>query len=396
MYVIGGLMENIQSKKLAIISDCVHIYNKEGRVATENHIFRKQMETLAMNFESTVICCPFVESSTEKNSSAYNDSSIKFIPLPKVGGDTLRDKWKLIKTMPYWFKIFNKVNKEVDVIYQRFPNNLNIPGFFYFYLKKKKVFATYTGTWNNYNGEPSTYRLQKWLLKKYFRGPVAAYIPDKNISGKIFKSFSPSYSLAEWNEESEHVEERIKRLRCLGLQKPVFVTAGALINYKNQQYILEAFKRLHEEGFDYKLYVAGDGPLKKQYEVFVLQNKLSEKIIIAGKKTSEELREIYRMADFIVQAPLVEGFGKVPVEGFFHGVIPILNNISLAKEITGNEERGFTFSTDNVSTLTSVIRHACSDIEKLRSMICNGRAYAKEHTLEVWAKSFIERLNERD
>ena len=45
--------------KLGIITDCVHFYNSNGEVSTENHIFLRQMEALASYFTETLVCCPF-------------------------------------------------------------------------------------------------------------------------------------------------------------------------------------------------------------------------------------------------------------------------------------------------------------------------------------------------
>ena len=322
-------------KKLAILTDCVHVFDADGQACTENHIFRKQMEALAGQFTETLICCPFEPNTIDKVISRYTKANIRFHPLPQVGGSRVTDKIQLLKTFPAWFKAYKKADAFADIVYQRFPNNLNIPGFFYFYFRRAKVFATYTGTWQNYTGEPITYRLQKWLLKHWFRGPVGAYIKAGDETVKIFKTGSPSYSKAEWEEETTQVEERIRRIESGADCKQVFITVGALVPNKNQQYILEAFRQLHKEGFCFQLHIVGDGPLKKNYAEFIAAYGLDEFVRLEGKKTDGELRALYRQSDFLIQAPRVEGFGKVPVEGFFHGVVPLLSNVALAAEMTG-------------------------------------------------------------
>ena len=381
-------------KKLAIVSDCVHLTDNNGNVVTENHIFRRQMQMLASHFEETIICCPFGKFSENKVTSIYTNPTIQFIRLPQVGGNTFLDKLKLIKTIPVWIRAFKKINAWSDVVYQRFPNNLNIPGFVYFYLTKTKVFATYTGTWKNYSNEPFTYRLQKWFLRKYFRGPVWAYTTEENNDGKIIKSFSPSYTLAEWTAETEQLDKRYCKLKQNKMCEPVFITVGALIIYKNQQYILDAFKILSDEKFSFKLFVVGDGPLKEQYENFILKHQLQDKIFLTGSKTHKELQALYRQADFIIQAPLIEGFGKVPMEGFFHGVIPILNDTDVSKEMTGSKERGFVFTATDPNNLVKVIDEACKNKEALAEKLCKGRDYARAQTLENWTQIFIDKLNE--
>ena len=379
-------------KKLAIITDCVHLFDAKGHPSTENHIFRKQMEALANKFEETLICCPFEHYSIEKVLSQYSNKSIHFHPLPQVGGNTLADKIQLLKAFPSWFKAFKTAYDFADVVYQRFPNNLNLPGFFYFYFKRSKVFATYTGTWKNYATEPFTYRIQKWLLKYFFRGPVGAYIDGAEVTKKIFKSGSPSYSNAEWDEEIIQLQDRIKRNESGVNFIPVFITVGALVPNKNQQYILEAFAQLQKNGFCYQLHIVGDGPLREKYAHFIDIHGMSESVFLEGKKTDKQLRELYRASDFLIQAPKVEGFGKVPMEAFFHGVIPLISNVAMAKEMIGESKSGFLFELGNLATLTHSIEKVTIQKGIFSPMITSGRAYAKNHLLENWADLYHQKL----
>ncbi len=370
------------------------MYDAKGNAVTEVHIFCRQMQALASLFQHTVICCPFVQYSSDKVTTAYTDKGIDFLPLKNAGGNTLKEKIKLITNIPGWIKGFKAAASDADIIYMRFPNNLNIIGFFYFYFKGFKTFATYTGTWENYNNEPLTYRFQKWLLKHFFKGPAWIYMQEEWRSKNFFKGISPSYTLHEWDEETEQVQERTERIMKNDITLPVFITVGGLNSNKNQQYILDAFKILHTEGFPFYLYVVGDGELRSSYEQFVLRNNLQDYINICGKKNYTQLRGLYRRCDFLIQATLVEGFGKVPIEGFFHGVIPLLNNVALSGEMTGNGKRGFTFSATDVNNLVKLIKKTTGMQHRLAEMIVSGRDYAKGQTLENWAQSYVEKINE--
>jgi len=127
----------MKDKKLAIITDCIHMYDKDGNVVTENHIFRKQIQAIAAMFSETLICCPFDTFSNNKVASVYRQNNIRFVSLPNVGGSSIKDKLKLISTISVWLRAFKKADKFADIVYQRFPNNVNIPGGFYFFIKEK-------------------------------------------------------------------------------------------------------------------------------------------------------------------------------------------------------------------------------------------------------------------
>ncbi|WP_153799463.1 glycosyltransferase [Foetidibacter luteolus] len=380
-------------KKLAIVTDCVHMYTAEGKVATENHIFQKQLEALCALFSETLICCPFVPFTKDKVVSVYQNSTITFSALPNVGGNAVKDKLRLLAAFPAWFKAFAKAAAFADIVYQRFPNNLNIPGLFYFYFRCKKVFATYTGTWKNYSNEPATYRLQKWLLKKLFRGPVFIYTDSAAPGGKLVKSFSPSFDLQEWNEETAYIHKRIERLNAGRIEQPVFITVGSLQQNKNQQFILEVFRILHEQGVSFRLFIVGDGPLRDAYLGFIEKHRLAQKVVLTGKKKYTELKQLYRQAHFVIQAPLAEGFGKVPVEGFCHGVIPLLSNTALAAEMTAGSQRGFVFSTGDPQQVVTLITQVLNRQHDWPKMIADGREYAASLSMESWVAQIKQAIS---
>jgi glycosyltransferase involved in cell wall biosynthesis len=380
--------------KLGIISDCIHYKTADGKVGTENHILLRQLQALCAYFPKTLICCPFGEYSSSKVISVYDSPTIAFSSLPVVGGDSLKDKFKLMSVIPKWWYRYQQVHSFSDVVYQRFPNNLNIPAFFYFWLKKKKVFATYTGTWKNYKSEPSTYRLQRWLLKQHFRGPVWVYANETN-SKKIFPGFSPSYSRAEWDEEITQVNSRIEKLKREGVDQLRMITVGTLIDYKNQSCIIKACNVLKQRGLLFSLTVVGDGPSRKELEIMVENYNLKNEVKLVGKRKADELRDLYRQHDFVVQAPLAEGFGKVPIEGFFHGVIPVISNTSMAGYMTGlNEEKGFLFDATSVDSLVDALTKIKQKEHLLPAMIERGRAFAQTQTLEAWAQEYYNTLIE--
>jgi glycosyltransferase involved in cell wall biosynthesis len=379
--------------RLGITTDCIHYKHADGRVGTENHILLRQFEQLGGHFPKTTIACAFGILDDSKVISWYS-KDFNFIELPVVGGMRLVDKVKIFTTIPKWINGFRKINKQSDIVYQRFPNNLNIPGFFYFYFKKKKVFATFTGTWPDYPGEPLTYRFQKWFLRKLFRGPVWVYISQKGKEPRIIPGFSPSYSQQEWEEESHQVKNRIKSIYSNGLPLLRLITVGTLIYYKNQLAIIKACAVLKTKGIPFTLKIVGNGPMFQELENYIKEQNLENEIEMVGKKNYQDLRVLYRQSDFVVQAPLKEGFGKVPIEGFFHGAIPILNNLSMAGYMTGNSERGFLFENGDGLKLAERLIEIKSKISLLPAMIEKGRAFAKIQTLESWANEYYAKVSE--
>ena len=378
--------------RLAIISDCVHVFTPQGNAGSDVHIFVRQMEALSIYFSEVHICCPFISYNNSVPITNYSSTKISFIPLQNVGGNGFAEKMKLIFQIPNWFKAYKKVNLISDIVYQRYPNNINIPGFFYFFFINKKVFATYTGTWGKNNNESITYTFQKWVLKHFFKGPVGVYTTSFNLPNHIFKSFSPSYNLVEWQEEIENVAKKIQSIKENGLPILSMITVGSFVAYKNQQYILNTCLLLREHNIPFHLYMVGDGELMHQYKLFITKNKLQDNITITGKLVFSDVRAIYQKTNFVVQAPLMEGFGKVPLEGYFHGTIPIVNNITMAGDITKNNTLGYLFDVNTSTSLFNVLISIYKNPHQILNRISEARVFVKQFTLENWALEYYNKL----
>ncbi|HEY6975070.1 MAG TPA: hypothetical protein VH396_02205, partial [Chitinophagaceae bacterium] len=100
--------------------------------------------------------------------------------------------------------------------------------------------------------------------------------------------------------------------------------------------------------------------------------------------------------DYVVQSPTSEGYGKVPIEGYFHGLIPVLSSSSiLANYITNFSKRGFVFDLKDPDSLFRVLKYIYCGFakEKKMEMIKEGRLFVKDLTIDKWAKDYIEKIN---
>jgi glycosyltransferase involved in cell wall biosynthesis len=380
--------------RLGITSDCVHFKTPEGSIATSTHIFARQIEALAAYFDSVVICCPFADGPPESSYSIYTDKRIKFIPAPKVGGNSIADKIKLIRTIPLWFRLFKIVDDSRDIVYQRFPNNLNIPGFFYFYFKRKKVFATFTGSWDKDPVASFSTKFQRFLLKKIFRGPVWVYTNSKKLQKNIHSGFSPSYTFKEWEEETPYIEKN-KLERHANNRKLKLISVGTLCERKNHGFILRTCAMLKKNNIPFDLAIVGEGEKMEEYKEFVAKNDLSDVVKLKGSIHYNDLRSLYREYDYVVQSPTSEGYGKVPIEGYFHGLIPVISSASiLANYITDNGKRGFVFDLKDEESLFRVLKYICCKLshEQRTEMIKDGRLFVKNLTIDAWAKEYVDTI----
>lgn len=381
---------------LGIISDCIHIRHGRSPVGSHVHVFVRQMDHLSTYFDRVYVCAPVInEHHNESPISVYENGNVEFLPIPLGGGNTLFSKLKIAVILPVWIYQLIQVCRKADVLYLRAPNNISIPGFVVSWFFKKPRFSTFTGTWSGYRTEPFTYKLQRKYLSKYFEGPVFVYGRLSTDRANIHDTISPSYSLDDWHQETAQVE---RRLKLLAEQKPIercinLITVGSLTDNKNQMFILQAMTKLKLLRVTFMLWVAGDGERLDTYRNFVHENGLRENVVFLGHVQQSKLRDYYRKADFVVQAPIHEGYGKVPIEGFFHGVVPVLRDVNLARSIVGGNQRGRVFG--NQDELVAHLYSFIVDAGLMAEAIKNGRAYARENSLESWGRQLFDRAMDR-
>ena len=94
-----------------------------------------------------------------------------------------------------------------------------------------------------------------------------------------------SFSADRVRRDAEVPYDQIEEYRQF--QRPekecmVYANMGRLSPEKNQKNLIEAFRKLHEEYRDTKLYILGDGPLKEELKTLVREYHLEQDVILTG------------------------------------------------------------------------------------------------------------------
>ena len=372
---------------LGIISDAHHYWDARGRLCVLGPVAR-QFEQWARLFDRVTVCAPLARGLPPATHSAYEARNIELLPVRVAGGNTIVAKLELALQVVPWWRAIQKLLHRVDAVHIRCPNNISIVGLFA--LERSNVLrqAVYTGTWNGYATEPRTYRWQREYLRDRFAGPVAVYGEWPDQPPHVVPSFSPSYRDADWQAETASVAGRLARLRGLDrLGRPVaLLSVGGLDQNKNQRVAIRAVQALAAMNVDARLDILGDGPERAALARLIDELGLRDRVVLHGSTSQAEVRRWYRDADFVIQPTRSEGFGKVPIEAFFHGVIPIMSDVNLHPQFagSGDDARGRCFPTeDHVACAEQVADLASRPAEMMR-MIANGRTYARRYTLEAW------------
>jgi glycosyltransferase involved in cell wall biosynthesis len=187
-------------------------------------------------------------------------------------------------------------------------------------------------------------------------------VPDSKI---IRSSFSWGYKnilLKAKNLKSKRDELRKK----FNLKKDDFIIlyVGRLSEEKNPLIILDAYKNV--ESINKKLFIIGDGPMRKDFEKKI--NDLNLKNInIVGFVPHEKIFEFYTMSDLLILPSKHETWGIVVSEAMCFG-LPIVasNRIGAAVDLVENGKNGFIFPFNDADILSQSIEKIINLQEKDR------------------------------
>ncbi len=144
-----------------------------------------------------------------------------------------------------------------------------------------------------------------------------------------------------------------KRIKRLAEEKNVKKRKTNLVNVsrheeksKNLLMILRCVKRLVREGYDFDLWMVGDGPNHNLYTTFVKENNLENTVFFLGRKSNPFI--YYKAADAVVLSSVLEGNPVVFMEAKVLGKPIITTNVSDAL-IDVKDKYGIVTETDDES-----------------------------------------------
>lgn len=141
--------------------------------------------------------------------------------------------------------------------------------------------------------------------------------------------------------------------------------------------IIEATKRLKEEGYKFKVLFVGDGPDNELYKREVNKNSLQENIVFLGRKQNPY--PYYKIADCVILTSEYEGYPVVFLESFILNTPIITTKVSDYEQVEGK----YGYVTDK----------KVEDIyEKMKLFIEKGFKIKEEFDSERYNKEIVKKL----
>lgn len=154
-----------------------------------------------------------------------------------------------------------------------------------------------------------------------------------------FKNFEKAlviYNSLDSDKIAKQIDQQIDDVEMN--HKFKIVSVGSLQPRKGYDRLLKIHKQLMNEGFDYELWIIGDGEQKEELEQFILENKLESSVKLLGVK--ENPYKYINCCDLFICSSRTEENSLVIKEAFILGIPVLSTNFLGSAELLSDGEYG--------------------------------------------------------
>lgn len=258
-------------------------------------------------FEKEVLCCSNSEKTSVENDVKYNRCKYLF----EFAANTISPEfiWKLSRV-------------DTDIIHYHMPFIFAVIAHFIARPKYKKMYITYHGAIVGYDEVMKPF----WGIYKYFykiADKIHVLSPTIINSDPILSENKEKCEIVPYGVDLklDYNQEEVNKIKEKYKNKKIILAIGRFVKAKGFSYLIQAMQNV-EEAF---LLIIGDGPLKKDFESYINENNLKDKVILLGSISDKKTKNNYIQAsDIFVSSSQQESFGIVLLEAMRLGK-PIIN-----------------------------------------------------------------------
>jgi len=163
--------------------------------------------------------------------------------------------------------------------------------------------------------------------------------------------------------------------------KKLLLSIGSLEEMKGYAYLIDAMSFISRARRDVLLVIVGSGSLKEKLLRRIKKLGLEQNILLAGRKTHDEIPTWINASDFFVLPSLGEGFPTVLPEAMACGKPVIGTEVGGVSEIITNQEVGMLVSPKDAEALASTIIEALQKKWWPEIILNHAKQYSWSHLI---------------
>jgi len=169
-------------------------------------------------------------------------------------------------------------------------------------------------------------------------------------------------------------------------KKRKIVAVGRLIEQKNHTMLINAFKKVHDEYPEYKLYIYGEGKLRDTLTSQIQELGLTECVFLPGNVSN--IHEEIADAEMFVLSSNYEGLSNALLEAMMMGLPCISTNCAGSNEVIKHEKNGLLVTIGSEEELSKAMKIIIQDPELAKRIrhnsLLSATVYDSKRVIKVW------------
>lgn len=234
-------------------------------------------------------------------------------------------------------------------------------------------------------------------LKRYYQAYDKVICVSETVRDSFVKLFGPEpEAVVLYNVNDEM--DILKKAEAFVPERqdvPTFCSVGRLSFEKGNDRLIEACRMLKADGYDFRLWIVGDGPERAGLEKRIAACGLETCVKLWGFRSNPY--PYMKAADFLVVPSRYEGFSTVVTESLILGRTVVTTPCSGMREQLGDSEFGL-ITADSADGIYAGIKKMLDDPGLLERYTClagqRGKDFAKKNVLSE-TETFFSRALEK-
>jgi len=338
------------------------------------------------NIDVSIVCY-----SDKKNEEMDKNDNFKVVRI-------LRKGLFLSRYLAYFLNLF-KLARKCDVIYAQGPLGAGFPALVVTKTLRKKFIVKVVG---DYAWEQGVNQfgvkdlIEEFQTKKYDAKTERIRKIQKFVVRKADKVITPSEFLKKivkgWGVKEEKITviynagPEIGKIAGvapkIGLEGDILTSAGRLEPWKGMVALVEIMPELLQKNPNFRLLIAGDGPLTESLRSVVKSLKIEDKVILAGRVPHDELMSYFKASMIFILNTGYEGLPHITLEAMACGLPAITTDVCGNPEVVQNNYNGLLVEYNNKEQLKNAIMKIWENRNLREEFIENGKEVLKKFTRE--------------
>jgi glycosyltransferase involved in cell wall biosynthesis len=381
--------------RIGVYQEPVHT---DGRGFDTYGPFARFIGEVARHFEEVVVFAPVTDQPTYFSGCPLDGRNVRVVPLPffMTHAGAMRHAGRIASA-------FRRHSRDLDAFYCRstaplahllwwFTRKRAVPFVYYFasdpfevlrrspkYRSAYRFFARLAYT--------ADFQIQKYIMRRNY-----SFTSGEAICRRLRKYTA---NIEPVMDSSLLPEDYYLREDCCRAIPVRLLYVGGLRPGKGLEVMLEALRRLRQEGREVVLDLVGDGPLRQSLSDQAEVLGISPRVFFRGFMVmGPALNECYNAADIFLLPSVSEGSPRVVLEALAHSLPVVATPVGNIPELLDDGRRGVIVPVGDPCAVADGIARIMDDSVFRRTCIRDGYEFARSHGVDAYAGRIAEKIRQ--